>query len=83
MWDDLNCLHKDFDIEKENKLHLKRLRKMRSECPHMPESLEKKLALWERHFVGDFEATKEVLILCGLAQKGDFDFEQEEWFQPD
>ena len=51
--------------------------------PHLPESLAKKLALWERHFMGDLEATKEVLILCGLAQKGDFDFEQEEWFQPD
>lgn len=83
MWDDLNFLHQDFDIERENKLHLKHLRKMRSECLHMPESLAKKLTLWERHFMGDFEATKEVLILCGLAQKGDFDFEQEEWFQSD
>ena len=55
---------------------------MRSECPHLPESLAKKLALWERHFMGDLEATKEVLILCGLAKRGDFDFEQEEWFQP-
>ncbi len=81
MWNDLSFLDIDFDIEKENKLHLKYLRKMRSECPHMPESLAKKLALWERHFMGDFEATKEVLILYGLAQRGDFDFEQEEWFQ--
>jgi hypothetical protein len=56
---------------------------MRSECPHLPESLEKKLALWERHFMENLEATKEVLILCGLAQRGDFDFEQEAWFQAD
>lgn len=33
--------------------------------------------------MGDLEATKEVLILCGLAQRSDFDFEQEEGFQPD
>ncbi len=43
----------------------------------------KKLDLWERHFLGDLEATKEVLILCGLAKRSDFDFEQEAWFQPD
>lgn len=65
------------------KHHLKYLRKMRAESPYLPESLAKKLDLWERHFMGDREATKEVLILCGLAQRGDFDFEQEEWFQAD
>lgn len=83
MWDDLRDLNKDFNIEKANKLQLKHLQNMRSECPHLPESLAKKLALWERHFMGDFEATKEILILYGLAQKGDFDFVQEEWFQAD
>ena len=83
MWDDLRCLDKDFDIAKANKPHLKYLRKMRAESPYLPESLAKKLDLWERHFMGDLEATKEVLILCGLAQRGDFDFEQEEWFQAD
>jgi len=56
---------------------------MRSEWPHLPESLAKKLDLWELHFMGDLEATKEVLILCGLAKRSDFDFEQEAWFQPD
>jgi len=56
---------------------------MRAESPYLPESLAKKLDLWERHFMGDLEATKGVLILCGLAQRGDFDFEQEEWFQAD
>lgn len=56
---------------------------MRSEYPHLPESLAKKLDLWERHFLGDLEATKEVLILCRLAKRSDFDFEQETWFQPD
>lgn len=83
MWDDLRCLDPDFDIAKANKLHLKYLRKMRSESPHLPESLAKKLDLWERHFLGDLEATKEVLILCGLAKRSDFDFEQEAWFQAD
>ena len=83
MWDDLGCLDKNFDIAKANKHHLKYLRKMRAESPYLPESLAKKLDLWERHFMGDLEATKEVLILCGLAQRGDFDFEQEEWFQAD
>lgn len=83
MWDDLRYIDKHFDIDKVNKHHLKYLRKMRSECPHLPESLAKKLALWERHFMGDIEATKEVSILCGLAKRGDFDFEQEEWFQAD
>ena len=58
MWDDLRCLDQDFDIAKANKHHLKYLRKMRSECPHLPESLAKKLDLWERHFLGDLEATK-------------------------
>lgn len=68
MWDDLRCLDKDFDIAKANKHHLKYLRKIRAESPYLPESLAKKLDLWERHFMGDLEATKEVLILCGLAQ---------------
>ena len=83
MWDDLRCLDPDFDIAKANKLHLKYLRKMRSEYPPLPESLAKKLDLWERHFMGDLKATKEVLILCRLAKRSDFDFEQEAWFQPD
>lgn len=83
MWDDLRCLNRDFDIVKANQLYLKNLRKMRKECPHLPESLAKKLDLWERHFMGDFEATKEVLILCGLAKWGDFDFEKKTWFQSD
>ena len=83
MWDDLRCLDKDFDIGKANKHHLKYLRKMRAESPYLPESLAKKLDLWERHFMGDLEAAKEVLILCGLAQRSDFDIEQEEWFQAD
>ena len=39
------------------------LRKMRSECPHILENLTKKLALWERHFMGDFETTKEISTL--------------------
>lgn len=63
MWDDLRCLNRDFDIAKANKFYLKHLRKMRKEYPHLPESLAKKLDLWERHFMGDFAATKEVLIL--------------------
>lgn len=83
MWDDLRCLNRDFDIAKANKLYLKHLRKMKRECPHLPESLAKKLDLWERHFMGDVAATKEVLILCGLAKQSDFDFEQEAWFQSD
>jgi hypothetical protein len=83
MWNDLRCLNRDFDVTKANKLYLEHLRKMRREYPHLPESLVKKLDLWERHFMGDFSATKEVLILCGLAQRGDFDFEKEDWFQSD
>jgi len=40
------------------------------------------------HYYFDFsdtllEATKEVLILCGIAKRSDFDFEQEAWFQAD
>lgn len=52
MWDDLNVLDKDFDIEKENKLHLKHLRKMRSEYPHIPESLTKKISSMGKAFYG-------------------------------
>lgn len=74
MKDDSRYFDEDFD-KKANKLHLKNLRKMRRYCPHIPESLAKKLDLWERHFMGDWEATKELLILHGLAQRGDFDFE--------
>lgn len=83
MWDDLRSLNQDFDIAKANKLYLKHLRKMRRECPHLPESLAKKVDLWERYFMGDVAATKEVLILCGLAKRSDFDFEQEAWFRSD
>ena len=54
MWDDLRCLDKDFDIAKANKHHLKYLRKMRSECPHLPESLAKKLASMGKAFYGRF-----------------------------
>lgn len=77
MENDLRWFDENFD-KKANKLHLKNLRKMRRYCPHLPESLAKKLDLWERHFMGDWEATKELLISCGFAKKGDFDFEQDE-----